>query len=96
MSSHRLKDIEDNLHVNPSYFSTLFKQEMGTTFTEYLNSVKVNYACELLTETNLSIIDISLATGFEDQSYFTKVFKRKCKMTPKEYRNKSTKLVKDK
>ena len=91
-----LKDIEDNLHVNPSYFSTLFKQEMGTTFTEYLNSVKVNYACELLTETNLSIIDISLATGFEDQSYFTKVFKRKCKMTPKEYRNKSTKLFKDK
>ncbi|MEF9921593.1 MAG: AraC family transcriptional regulator [Anaerovoracaceae bacterium] len=91
-----LKDIEQNLHVNPSYFSTLFKQEMGSTFTEYLNSIKVDYACELLADTNLSIIDISLATGFEDQSYFTKVFKKCRNVTPKEYRNNSSGYIKEK
>lgn len=82
-----LKDIEANLHVNASYFSTLFKQEMGVTFTDYLNSLKVEHACKLLTETNLSIIDISLSTGFEDQSYFTKVFKKAKGVTPKMYRS---------
>ncbi|MGN0659128.1 MAG: helix-turn-helix domain-containing protein [Emergencia sp.] len=82
-----LKDIEVNLHVNSSYFSTLFKQEMGVTFTDYLNSLKIDHACHLLTETNLSIIDISLSTGFEDQSYFTKVFKKAKGMTPKAYRS---------
>ena len=82
-----LKDIEHNLHVNSSYFSTLFKQEMGQTFTDYLNSLKIGHACQLLADTNLSIIDISLSTGFEDQSYFTKVFKKAMGMTPKSYRS---------
>lgn len=82
-----LKDIENNLHVNSSYFSTLFKQEMGQTFTDYLNSLKIDHACQMLADTNLSIIDISLSTGFEDQSYFTKVFKKAMGMTPKSYRS---------
>lgn len=81
-----LKDIETNLHVNSSYFSTLFKQEMGVTFTDYLNSLKIEHACSLLAGTNLSIIDVSLSTGFDDQSYFTKVFKKAKGMTPKAYR----------
>lgn len=82
-----LKDIETNLHVNSSYFSTLFKQEMGVTFTDYLNSLKIDHACQLLANTNLSIIDVSLSTGFDDQSYFTKVFKKAKGMTPKAYRS---------
>ncbi len=81
-----LKDIETNLHVNPSYFSTLFKNEMGITFTDYINSLKVEYACSLLTNSNLSIIDISLLTGFDDQSYFTKVFRKAKGVTPRAYR----------
>ena len=48
---------------------------MGVTFTDYLNSLKIEHACQLLEHTNLSIIDVSLSTGFDDQSYFTKVFK---------------------
>ena len=82
-----LKDIEANLHVNASYFSTLFKQEMGLTFTDYLNSLKVQYACSLLENTNLSIIDVSLSAGFDDQSYFTKVFKKIMGTTPKAWKN---------
>ena len=82
-----LKDIEDKLHVNSSYFSTLFKQEMGVTFTDYLNSLKIDHACQMLSDTNLSVIEISLSTGFEDQSYFTKVFKKAKGMTPKAFRS---------
>lgn len=82
-----LKDIEANLHVNASYFSTLFKQEMGMTFTDYLNSLKIQYACSLLENTNLSIIDVSLSAGFDDQSYFTKVFKKIKGVTPKAWKS---------
>ncbi|QHI72941.1 AraC family transcriptional regulator [Aminipila terrae] len=82
-----LKDIEQNLHVNASYFSTLFKHEMGVTFTDYLNALKIERASELLSTTNLSIIDISLSAGFDDQSYFTKVFKKAKGVTPKQYRS---------
>jgi YesN/AraC family two-component response regulator len=81
-----LKDIEENLHVNSSYFSSLFKNEMGITFICYINQVKIDYACNLLKDSTLSIIDIALEIGFDDQSYFTKVFKKQCGMTPKEYR----------
>ena len=81
-----LNDIEDNLHVNPSYFSSLFKQEMNISFIGYINQVKIEYACTFLTDSIHSIIDIALELGFDDQSYFTKVFKKQCGMTPKEYR----------
>ncbi|QIB70000.1 AraC family transcriptional regulator [Aminipila butyrica] len=81
-----LRDMEETLHVNPSYFSTLFRHEMGVTFTDYLNALKIQWACQLLSTTNLSIIDVSLSSGFDDQSYFTKVFKKAKGVTPKQYR----------
>ena len=82
-----LKAIETNLHVNPSYFSTLFKNEMGITFTDYLNTLKIEYACTLLANSNMSLIDISLSAGFDHQSYFTKVFRKAKGVTPKQYRS---------
>jgi len=87
MSKINLNMIEKKLHVNASYFSTLFKQEMGISFTQYINNLRIARSCELLVTTNLSIIDISMTTGFDDQSYFTKVFKHETGMTPKQYRS---------
>lgn len=84
-----LKTVADHLHTNPSYLSTLFKQEMGTTFTDYLNQVRINRSCELLADTGLSLIDISIQAGFDGQSYFTKVFRKIKGMTPKDYRKSS-------
>lgn len=82
-----LKTVANHLHTNPSYLSMLFKQEMGITFTDYLNQVRINRSCELLTNTSLSLIDVSLQAGFDDQSYFSKVFKKLKGITPKSYRN---------
>ncbi len=81
-----LKLVADHLHTNPSYLSTLFKQEMGKTFTDYLNQVRINRSCELLTDSKLSLADISIQSGFDGQSYFTKVFRKIKGETPKDYR----------
>ncbi len=82
-----LEEIAGQIHVNTSYLSYLFKLEMGLSFTEYVNTLRINTAKNLLMKTNMSIIDISLQSGFSDQSYFTKVFKKIEVCTPKEYRS---------
>lgn len=80
-----LDEVADHVHLNPAYFSTLFKQSTGSSFKEYLNIVRIEESKRLLSNTDYSIIDISLATGFEDQSYFSKVFKKYTGLTPKQY-----------
>lgn len=68
------------------YFSRLFKQETGKNFIDYLNSVRIMNAQQLLTSTNKSIAFISQSVGFQNPSYFNRVFKSLCGVTPKEYR----------
>ena len=81
-----LDAVARHVHLNPAYFSSLFKQSTGSSFKEYLNMVRVEESKRLLTNTNYSVIDIAIATGFEDQSYFSKVFKKYTGLTPKQYR----------
>ena len=81
-----LQDVASYVHLNPSYFSTIFKQSCGSSFKEYLNMVRIEESKRLLSNTNYSVIDIAIATGFEDQSYFSKVFKKYTGFTPKQYR----------
>lgn len=81
-----LEQIANQIHINPAYLSSLFKQVTGKSFKDYLNSVRVEESKRLLSNTDYSILDIAIACGFEDQSYFTKVFKKYTGMTPKQYR----------
>lgn len=81
-----LDEVAGHVHLNASYFSTLFKQSTGSSFKEYLNLVRIEESKRLLANTDYSIIDIALAVGFEDQSYFSKVFKKYTGLTPKQYR----------
>lgn len=81
-----LDEVARHVHLNPAYFSTIFKQSTGSSFKEYLNMVRIEESKRLLANTNYSVIDIALATGFEDQSYFSKVFKKYTGLTPKQYR----------
>lgn len=82
-----LKETACYADLNPSYFSTLFKQTCGSTFKEYLNLIRIEESKKLLKNTSFPVIDIAIAVGFEDQSYFTKVFKKFTNMTPKQYRD---------
>lgn len=81
-----LEDVANHVHLNSAYFSTIFKQSSGSSFKEYLNMVRIEESKRLLSNTDYSIIDIAIATGFEDQSYFSKVFKKYTGLTPKQYR----------
>lgn len=81
-----LEDVSTMVHLNPSYFSTIFKQSTGSSFKEYLNMIRVEESKRLLSNTDYSLIDIAIATGFENQSYFSKVFKKYTGLTPKQYR----------
>lgn len=85
-SNLTLEEIAALVHLNPAYFSTLFKQSTGSSFKEYLNMVRIEESKRLLTTTELSILDVALAAGFQDQSYFTKVFKKYTGLTPRQYR----------
>lgn len=81
-----LENVAGHVHLHPSYFSTMFKQSTGSSFKEYINMVRIEESKRLLTNTDFSIIDIAIAIGFEDQSYFSKVFKKYTGMTPKQFR----------
>lgn len=81
-----LEEVAGEVHLNPAYFSTMFKQSTGSSFKEYLNMVRIEESKRLLSNTDYSVIDIAVATGFEDQSYFSKVFKKYTGLTPKQYR----------
>ena len=79
--------VANAVHLNSSYFSSIFKKETGTSFSNYLNTVRIEESKKLLKDVNNSILDIALSVGFEDQSYYTKVFKKLTGQTPKSYRD---------
>lgn len=81
-----LDDIAAYVHLHPSYFSSMFKQSTGSSFKEYLNMVRIEEGKRLLANTEFPILDIAVAIGFEDQSYFSKVFKKYTGVTPKQFR----------
>lgn len=81
-----LSKLAEHVHVNSTYLSTLFKQEMGIPFTTYLNNIRLSHSEELLRTSYHSITEICLMVGFTSPSYFTKVFKKHYGIGPREYR----------
>lgn len=72
--------------LNPSYFSNIFKKETGISFIDYLTDIRIQNAKNMLTETDLEVIEISEHTGFNDLKYFTRCFRKITGMTPVAYR----------
>ena len=81
-----LKMLAHAAGINPYYLSHLFRKEMGTSFLEYLTSVRLSVAKSLLRQNALSVMDICLEVGYQDPSHFAKIFKRKEGVHPTEYR----------
>jgi AraC-like DNA-binding protein/ligand-binding sensor protein len=81
-----LQEIAKISGLSAPYFSTIFREEMGENLSAYLNRLRVERAGRLLTETDMSLSDISGSCGFEDQSWFSKIFKSYTGMSPGKYR----------
>ncbi|MBS7260738.1 MAG: response regulator [Treponema sp.] len=85
-SDFSLEDAALYAGVSSFYLSKLFKEEMNDTFVNYVTELKMEKAAHLLRETDMSIKEITNATGYNDQNYFSKIFKNKYEMSPSEYR----------
>lgn len=83
-----LEEIADHFFVNKFYLSRMFKQETGYTVTEFINIQKVRRAQKLLEDTDLSVAEISTAVGYENMTYFNRVFKKFIETSPLQYRKK--------
>ncbi|WP_438444176.1 response regulator transcription factor [Gorillibacterium sp. sgz5001074] len=81
-----LAEVAAHVHLNPSYFSNLFKKETGESVTGYIQNLRVQKAKLLLKSTDMKIFEISEATGFNDSNYFTHMFNKVAGVSPKEYR----------
>jgi len=73
-------------NMSYGYFSRVFHQRTGHTFTELLNNFRFERACTILEESSLNMNQVAMECGFSDQSYFSKVFRRHAGISPKEYR----------
>ena len=75
-----------HLYVSPTYFSTIFKREAGTSFTDYVNTVRLDAALNLLNTTDYKFYIIAKKVGYTEANYFSYVFKKKFGVSPSKYR----------
>lgn len=81
-----LNTVATQVNISPSYFSSIFSQEMGRTFVEYLTEVRMEKARELLRCTSKKTTEIAYESGYKDPHYFGYLFKKTVGCTPKEFR----------
>jgi len=81
-----LDDMADHAQLSKSHFLRLFKEQIGYSPVDYFIHLKVQHACMLLSVTNQTVREISLAVGYEDPYYFSRIFKKVVGVSPNQYR----------
>lgn len=81
-----LETLCSHLHLSTSHFSSLFKQETGGSFVNYLTEVRLDEAARLLDYTEMRVSEISQRVGYSDPTYFSHVFKKRYGISPMKYR----------
>ena len=81
-----IKEVAAHIHLNPSYFSVLFKENTGKSFSDYITDCRMIAAKKSLLESHDSLDEITASIGLQTTSYFIKMFKKLEGMTPKQYR----------
>ena len=84
-----LTTVADLVYMTESNFCKFFKKATGKTFSDYVNEMRIQAACQLLRDSKIKISTLAHQCGFETLSYFNRVFLAKKKCTPKQYRNSS-------
>lgn len=85
-SNVTLHDVASHVALSNNHFCTVFSQETGETFTEYLTAVRISRAKELLSTTAMRTSDIAYAVGYNDPHYFSYLFKKNTGLSPRDYR----------
>ena len=78
--------IQANSNVSKRHFISFFQQYTGYTPIDYLNNFRIERAKTLLTSTNMQISTISQEVGFQDEFYFSRMFKKRVGIAPSKYR----------
>ncbi|WP_394273309.1 helix-turn-helix transcriptional regulator [Butyricicoccus sp.] len=81
-----LEQVAGEVHLSKSYLCRILKEELGCTFTEYANRLRIERSKTYLHRSAMPLSEIACAVGFDDQSYFTRIFKRVVGMPPGKYR----------
>lgn len=81
-----VETICQQLHLSPAYFSTIFKKETGQAYIAYLTELRLNKAVELLQETDDKTYIIAAKVGYQEQNYFSYVFKKRFGISPTKFR----------
>lgn len=87
-----LQDVSRHVGVSPSHLSKVFSQETKQTLTEYITQTRIYKAMELLKTTRLKTFEIAFEVGYQDQHYFSNIFKKTTGMTPIEFRKQGSLL----
>lgn len=88
-----LGNLAELVHMAEGSLCRFFKQHVGTSIFEYLNKIKVEFACKLLMDPEISILDVCLDSGFNNISHFNKQFRKNTGVTPSDYRKRYKWLV---
>ena len=86
MKKLTLEDVANHVYLSPAYLSKIFKDETGYNFNAYLNMVRIEESKKLLLGNTTDLVDIASLVGYEDQSYFSKVFKKLVGLSPGKFR----------
>lgn len=92
--SYPLEELCDSIPYSRVHVNRLFKQYMNTTIGDYFVKIKLKYACHLLETSNFTILYIASQIGYSSLSHFNRIFKKLYNCTPKEYRQKNSKTIK--
>ncbi|WP_246427738.1 response regulator transcription factor [Paenibacillus phyllosphaerae] len=84
-----LQEVAVKVHLNPSYLSQLFKQQMKINFIDYVQEQRMEKAKHLLSHTTLRITEVAQRVGYSDLAYFSNTYKRITGMTPSEFRKRT-------
>ena len=85
-----LETAAQEVYLSPVYLSFLFKQVEGVNLSDYLTNIRLAEARRLLAETSLRTYEVALHSGYQDEKYFCRLFKKRTGLTPTEYRNRET------